>query len=463
MSTLLPLLALALALGAALLSRTPNSSSEPDRGVSAGAIWAGGLALVILIASYAWKGWGQDASRAALGFLVGTAGAVVSRWLPAPSRLTASLALAAACEGFLLWSPVEWRLLAQLGMIVGAAFAAWILSVRAPSSISSAAFPLSAGAIMAADFLGSKAVSGDAFTWSGTLLAVAAVAAGVLGLLLPPRSAAFRQAVSIAVLVVAVLIIGQRYLGVRDAWVLTLAGVGIGLTINWLLDDNEADSLKPLIAAVMWIGLATLGFALRRGYGMSLGLLGGATTLLLLGNVRALLTLGPLAGLVMYRVFREEHVEATRALDIGQHYTLIGFTVGALIPLLPADWYRGRATLAGTRVSASALLWILFIAFVPAVIGLLMGPKGVVGLVAGLGFAGIIESVRYRASLQPLGLALGIGALTTLLYQFMDINTTMSRDEKVAALVPLSVLIGILVVVLSIVSPRAALKEAEAQ
>lgn len=462
MSTLLPLLALALALAAALLSRSPNEPTEPERGTLAGTLWAGGLALVVLIASYAWKGWGADASRAALGFLIGAAGAIVSRWLPASARWIGTLALAAACEGFLLWAPLEWRLVAQLGMISGAAFSAWILSVRTPSLVSSAAFPLALGAVVAVDFLGRNAMQGDAFGWSGTLLAVAIAASAVISFLIPRGvSSALRQVAALGLLTLAVVVIGQRYLGVRDTWVLTLAGAAIGLAVNWLLDENESDSVKPLIAAVMWIGLATLGFALRRGYGMSLGLLGGASTLLILGNPRALLTLGPLAGLVMYRLFREEHVEATRALDIGQHYALIGLTIGALLPLLPADWYRGRNSLAGIRISLSGLLWILFLAFIPAAAGLLMGPKGVVGFIVGLGFAGLVESLRNNPSLQPLGLAFGLASLTTLLYRFMDINATMTRDEKVTALVPLSILLVALVVVLALVSPRATLREAE--
>src|SRR5690349_20008292 len=100
MSTLLPLLALALALAAALLFKTPDKPSEPDRGLAAGAVWTGVFALVLLIASYAWKGWGQDASRAALGFLAGALGAVASRWMPVTSLLVGGLAIAAACEGF---------------------------------------------------------------------------------------------------------------------------------------------------------------------------------------------------------------------------------------------------------------------------------------------------------------------------------------------------------------------------
>lgn len=462
MSTLLPLLALALALAAALLSRTTDD--PPEKANLPATLWAAGIALVVLVASYVWKGWGNEPSQAALGFLAGAAAAILSRWLPPAGRSVGSIALAAACEGFLLWTPADWRVLPQLGAVLGASFASWILAVRAPSSISTAITPLALAAVVAADFLGSKVMAGDAFISTGTLFAIVASAAGMVTFLMTKQNPNVRRAVALGALAVALFIIGQRYLDVRDTWLLTVAGLAVGVIINWLLDEDAEESLRPLLSVVIWIALATLGFGLRRGYGMSLAMLGGVSSLVILGNVRALLTLGPLAGLVMFRVFREEHVSATRAFDIGQHYALIGLAVGALLPLIPTDWYKARASLSGLRFSFSALMWLLVLSVVPGALGLLMGPKGVVGFIAGLGFSGMVESIRSRSSLQPLGLAVGLGALTTLLYRFMDINATMTRDEKVGILVPLAVVIGVLVIVLASVSPRPAiLREAEAR
>jgi hypothetical protein len=244
--------------------------------------------------------------------------------------------------------------------------------------------------------------------------------------------------------------------------VLFMGGMAIGVAVNWLMDDNETDALRPLISAILWIGLATLGFGMRKGYGMSLGLLGGASTLLLLGNVRALLTMGPLAGLVMYRVFREVHVEATRALDIGQHYALIGLALGALMPLMPVEWLRTRMALTGPRVPSAGVLWMVLLAATPIAAALVLGPKGVVGFVAGLGFASLLEAIRSGPSLQSLSLGLGLASATTFIFQFLGENTTLTRDEKMSMLMPLAIGIGVAVLVLLAISPKASLKEAKA-
>jgi len=240
----------------------------------------------------------------------------------------------------------------------------------------------------------------------------------------------------------------------------------LALAVHWLIDDDKPDAVRPLLAAILWIGLGTLAFGLERGYGMALGLMGGVTTLLILGNVRALLSLGPLAGLVMYRAFREVHVDATRALDIGQHYALIGMALGALTPMMPVEWLRARISLTGLRMPLASMLWIILLGFIPAIVGLILGPKGVVGFVAGLGFASLLASVQGRSladegetaagqsMMHSLGLGIGLAAATTLAFQFLGDNTMLSRDEKVSLLVPLTICIIVLSLLLALVSPK---------
>ncbi|MEA2552281.1 MAG: hypothetical protein QOJ65_457 [Fimbriimonadaceae bacterium] len=431
----------------------------------AGTIWVLGACIILFLLAFIWKGWDSDATHAAIGLVLGAIGTTAARSVPRAGRLLASIALAAACSGLLLWAPAEWRLLAQLGAIAGAALASWLLEVRSASLVSSAIFPISLAAIVAVDALGAKAMAADAFTSSGTVLGVAAAAAGVLALLASLRGvkSGVQQIIGVALLALAGVVVGYRYLGTRDAWILFVAGVVLAVVVNWFMDDESDDSLRPLIAAVMWIGLATVAFALRRGYGMSLSLLGGTSTLLLLGNSRGLLTLGPLAGLVMYRVFREEHVNATRALDIGQHYALVGLAIGALLPLLPTEWLKGREAISGPRLPSAAVLWLVLVTAAPMGIAIVMGPKGVVGFVAGLGFSALLESIRYTRSLQPLSLGLGLSAATTIVFRFLGDNTSMTREEKIGILLPLAGALAVLVIVLLIVSPRPTVQEAEAQ
>ena len=85
-----------------------------------------------------------------------------------------------------------------------------------------------------------------------------------------------------------------------------------------------------------------------------------------------------------------------------------------------------------------------------------------VGFVAGLGLAALIESIRGADSIQPLSFGFGLGAATTFIFQFLGDSSSMTREEKVGILLPLAVGLLVLVAVLVIVSPKAVLKEAEA-
>jgi hypothetical protein len=151
-------------------------------------------------------------------------------------------------------------------------------------------------------------------------------------------------------------------------------------------------------------------------------------------------------------------------------------TLGALAPLMPVEWFRSRMNLTGLRVPAAGVLWVILLAVIPIGVAMVLGPKGVVGFVAGLGFASLLEAVRGRAEsearaeegvmarsamLQPLSLGLGLSAATTFIFQFLGDNTTLSRDEKTTILVPLSIGVVVLAIVLALVSPKASLKAVE--
>ena len=111
---------------------------------------------------------------------------------------------------------------------------------------------------------------------------------------------------------------------------------------------------------------------------------------------------------------------------------------------------------------SAAVLWLLMFAAVPIALAVVMGPKGVVGFVAGLGLAALVESIRSGDSLQPLSLGVGLAAATTFIFQFLGDSTSLSRDEKMAVLLPLAIGLAVVVVILLVVSPRPVLKEASA-
>ena len=163
---------------------------------------------------------------------------------------------------------------------------------------------------------------------------------------------------------------------------------------------------------------------------------------MVLGEKRGLITCGPLFGLVLYRLFREAHVDASRALDLGQHYALMGFAIGAVLPALPERWWATKPSNAILQ-GVGGLLWTAVWAGAPFLAALLLGPKGVVGFVAGVGFCTLFSVTGPAPSLLPLAAAAAAGGLASLTYGWISDLTDLTRDEKLhyvfVALVPLVV------------------------
>lgn len=244
------------------------------------------------------------------------------------------------------------------------------------------------------------------------------------------------------------LVLGYLVTGVwlKDASLASCAmlGVGAGAVLHFLVSKDEAaTSLTVGIASVISVGLATVAAALALGTGMAFSLMGAVSVLGILGNRKALLTLGPLFGLVMFRIFRTIYPETARAFDIGQHYALIGLLLGAILPLLLVDWDKTRKP--AMSFSIAALLWgAVVIVATPALMAFL-GAYGTVGLLIGAGLAGVIEALRGGSSTKALGVSVGMGGIVLLTYGWMASAIDMTREDKVRVLIWAIVAIVILV------------------
>ncbi len=330
---------------------------------------------------------------------------------------------------------------AQLAAVFGAAAGAWGLAAGSKGRSVEDAFRAAVflAVLVAADRLGRQHVAFEPAASTGVAFGLVAVVAGMVGALVSGRSTSrggVGTLVALAVLAAGSFLVGQRYLDLRDTWVLFLISGAGALLVHWLLPEEEpADALRVLLATLIWIGLATAAFALRRGYGMSISMVSASSVLLLLGNRRALLSAGPLLALVYYRVFREDHVAASRALDIGQHYAMVGMAVGLLLPLLPLEWLRGqREERCARRAAVGATLWTLALGIAPIGVAALMGPKAAIGLLIGLGFAALVEGLRQERSLAALTWVGGLGAVSALTYGWAKPLLDLTRDEKIVAL-----------------------------
>lgn len=404
------------------------------------------LAGVALLAG--WK-WGEDLPGfmpSAWGLLLGFAVAGLSYAAEqAPTRLAGvatPLAIGLAGVGVASTAGVELASYVSLGLVAGAGLGAWILSAGSDEATWPSLAAIYATAAFAANYLGGIS-PGEKAGEAGLALGLVAVLSALLGVgiarLLEKQRGSVRAGMSVVVALVLLLlggtIVGRRYLYLDDTWLIFNGAVGLALAVHWLLPERVLkNSLGFLLGAVLWIALATLAFGLRKGFGMSLALLGGSSALLILGNRRALMTMGPLLALVVFRVFRESHTDALRALDIGQHYAIVGLLIGAALPLIPLDWSRQVASSRVAGIAFAAAIWFALLVAVNPAMGLLLGAKGVVGFLVGLGLSSAIEGLRGGFSLQMLSLPAGMGALATVIYGWLGDRLDQTRDEKVQML-----------------------------
>lgn len=355
--------------------------------------WAGGLTLVLALAAFR--------ERFATSMAVGAAApALLLAFVDAPNLSAARLAS-----------------IAVLG-VAAVCFRSFAASAAA----------IFGGAAIVGSYLGGEHLEHSAGPTVAVIIALVGAAGGLAGQGL--SSALLRGAIGGVAATVA-----ATYLGIQVVHEFgVVAGVGLGavagLLTAWLLAPNEsADGLKTAVVGIIWLGIATISFGFLKGFGMSLALLGALAVLIPTGNPRAILAVGPLAALSLYRLMREAHSQESRALDIGQHYALLGVALGMLLPLLPADANERQSGAVGN------LLWGLILGASPVILLLLFGGVGANGFIAGTGFAALVYIYRNREDILPLAVGMGLSGATTLLTGSVGEVYGLTRNEKQQVLV----------------------------
>jgi hypothetical protein len=242
------------------------------------------------------------------------------------------------------------------------------------------------------------------------------------------------------VLVVAFLalmfLVCDRMLMLPFSGVLVAISVLAMVAVAWALPmDGELSLFPALLCGILWIAVGTTAFAEARGLGMGICAFAAIATAVILGHSRAALTAAPLAFLAIYRAFGVAHPDASKALDIGQHYGLIGLMLGILVALALAEsseaedqkvtWLTTMATIVGCG-------------FAP----MLLGAKGSIGILAGLGLAPVISLLRPRvnqAMIWPAMVTL-TGAMI-FAYSSLKDKLDIDRDAKLGTLVYVAIFV----------------------
>lgn len=339
-------------------------------------------------------------------------------------------------------------------MAFGAAASAWFLSIGKEEDPNPWAMraAIVTTFVVAGNALGNLGQNG---AYAGTLIGLIALASVVLGGLvaLMAKSPMLRPAVAMVLIGVGVFFIGEKFLNVQGLLPIAVGGAVVAFLVAQMVpEDDQPSSLRMLVSVLLWVSAATAAFGLERGLGMAVLAIVATSVLLASGNRRALLTLAPLGALVMYRVFRETHLDATKAFDIGQHYAMIGLVVGSLLPVMAQEWLRAVARRGGFLALVAGALWVVLLLVAPVAAAVVLGAKGVVGYLFGLGMAGVIEAVRGERSAHAMSLGVAMAGVMALIYDALMPYLDLGRDEKMMKLAYLGggvLVLGALIAVLS--------------
>ncbi len=324
---------------------------------------------------------------------------------------------------------------AQIALLAGGAIGALTVG-RNGAFVAS----IVAAVCVSGDFLGSYWSSIPAASLLGSTLGLAGLVGAIISMALPKGSDILRPLTISAVLIVGGFL-STRSLGDMNLTYVIMVGAAAGVVVHLLLPDGENDVTRIALAAVIAISVATIAFGFAKGTGMAMALGAIVSILLGCGNRTALLAIAPLFGLVLYRLLKEANNDSTKALDIGQHYALLGVMLGAVVPLLPTEWVQRT----GSKGGIGAFLWAMLILSGPVFVAVMLGEKGSVGFVAGLGLAGLCQALRSDKALMSLAVIPGLAAITTFCIDWFHDWMDLARDDKVKVFI----IAGVALVVVS--------------
>lgn len=464
MDWLAPSLSLLVAVGLLVTRFLPSGE---DRGSPPKPSWMAigvgiGAAIVLAIVSVALRSGHQELADGLLYSAIGVVFMALLSYLE-PGKTSAFdriIPLAIALGIFVLFDQKGMKSAAPavLGLVFGAGLSAvWFRFAAGCRWPSDAAWWLAA--VGSANLLGAIGVGGKS-SLAGSTIGLVLIVAAVLGIGLGQYWPGKKTAGSIVFAIVAALglwLVAKKHVFLIDIFWIGLLSIGVALVVAYLLgpDEGEASSSSSgfLLSSILWVAAATIAFGMLKGYGMAVGLVVGAATLATIGSTRGLLTMGPLFGLTAYRLFREQHTDSSRAFDIGQHYAMVGILIGLLLVLVLFDWGRERMRAGPATATAAVLLGIAGLGGLLASV-VLLGPKGTVGLLVGIGLAPAMAGWKGSRDAGALACAVGLLAATAFAYGPLDPYLSLEREAKTKLLLwTVGIVLGLAAMVRALAGP----------
>jgi len=218
---------------------------------------------------------------------------------------------------------------------------------------------------------------------------------------------------------------------------------------------GRGDRQQSAAGLVLLASGSALAFALWSGYGLALLVLGGwlASGPALLsddGGRAGRAGMGFAAILLVYRLATLQNGPAVHASGPGDIWDLFAISLGALLPLLAAEWAADGNGPQGVRWPA-LLQWVVVLALPALLLDYIWQPRSVAGVLLGVAVglllvgAGGMARLRQEAALLS-GLLFGL-----VLFQFLPLMTHLSEPTR-AVRVAL-ILLGASALILRLLAP----------
>lgn len=204
-----------------------------------------------------------------------------------------------------------------------------------------------------------------------------------------------------------------------------VAGVAVILTglVVWVTETRE-DLSTSLLACIAMVALGSFALSETRGTGLALAGLLALGVAAVAQSRPALVAASGLIVLGTLRAMTFAFPETTRALDLGQHYTIIGL----LLAMLGVLWVSNFVVLSRIAQGLATLSAVVAAIFAP----MLLGSKGTLGLVLGLGLAPVLVEPKKRdAALSASTLLL---SFTLMVFPLLKERLDLTRAEKLPIL-----------------------------
>jgi len=131
---------------------------------------------------------------------------------------------------------------------------------------------------------------------------------------------------------------------------------------------------------------------------------------------------------------------------------MIVLVVGALLPVMAQEWLRTVSRSGGFLTLIAGALWIVVLLIAPIATAVVLGAKGVIGYLFGLGLGGVIEAVRGERSAHSMSLGIAMAGVMSLIYDALLPHLDLDRDEKLVKMAYLGggvLVLGLVIAVLS--------------